>query len=121
MVEWFINHGADLNARCAWDLTPISYAAPAYYADKLCDSVRMYLLPLLKRRLIDPPITEAMMLSGLANPGPATKDDKNAQALANIKAGRIGPSGPSSYTWPSAGPQSGNPQHDDIADKIFYI
>lgn len=26
MVEWFINHGADPNSRCAWDLTPTSYA-----------------------------------------------------------------------------------------------
>lgn len=29
MVEWFINHGADPNSRCAWDLTPTSYAVYA--------------------------------------------------------------------------------------------
>ncbi|KAF2491383.1 ankyrin, partial [Lophium mytilinum] len=36
MVEWLLNHGADPNARCAWDFTPMSlaiYQAPLELID----------------------------------------------------------------------------------------
>lgn len=38
MVEWLLNHGADPNARCAWDYTPMSravYLAPLEVVDYL--------------------------------------------------------------------------------------
>lgn len=38
MVEWFLNHGADPNARCVWDFTPTSqavYEAPLELIDYL--------------------------------------------------------------------------------------
>jgi ankyrin repeat protein len=38
LVNWFLSHGADPNASCAWDLTPVSwaiYAAPLTTIDYL--------------------------------------------------------------------------------------
>lgn len=98
-------------------LTPISYAAPAYYADRLCERGRMYLLGLLKPR--GSGVTEDMMLAGLQNPGNEDDDDKKQQALANVKAGPIG--APARYSWPGVAQQRDNPHTGHTVDKMFYI
>lgn len=98
-------------------LTPISYAAPAYYADRLCERGRMYALPMFKARQLPIRVTDAMMLAGMANQATATEVQKNQHALRNILSGAI-----PHCVWPNANLNHPVDPHTGVTkDRMFYI
>jgi eukaryotic translation initiation factor 2C len=98
-------------------LTPISYAAPAYYADRLCDRARQYLRPLLQTRHPQKPAQAAMniVINGPPNNPNVTDEEKDQAFCQHVANGGWN-------IWP-ANPGLGrhNPQMDSIADTMFYI
>ncbi|KAK3655658.1 hypothetical protein LTR56_003307 [Elasticomyces elasticus] len=97
-------------------LTPISYCAPAYYADRLAERGRCYLRPLLTLRYPGRP-SDAQLLAGMANSAMATEDEKDEYVSGLIASGV----GPWNTFWPALAAGRTNPQMLAIADTMFYI
>ncbi|EME38877.1 hypothetical protein DOTSEDRAFT_92165 [Dothistroma septosporum NZE10] len=87
----------------ATSLTPISLAAPAYYADRLCERGRAYLRPALIGRHPDRPD----MTAALANA--TTEEEAKAAAVRYLSA--------HAQFWP----QAIHPVHPSIRDTMFWV
>ncbi|KAF2207356.1 hypothetical protein CERZMDRAFT_71606 [Cercospora zeae-maydis SCOH1-5] len=96
-------------------LTPISYASPAYYADRLAERGRCYLAPFISASSSARP-QESTLLEGLANAANATMEDKDMHVLAKIKGGYCARKG-----FPAWGHVGRNPFSVAVADTMFYI
>ncbi|KAM3422484.1 hypothetical protein BST61_g2831 [Cercospora zeina] len=69
-------------------LTPISYASPAYYADRLAERGRCYMAPFISATYPAKP-KESTLLGGLADAENSTMEDEDMHVLAKIKGGLI--------------------------------
>ncbi|KAK6430780.1 hypothetical protein LTR95_013058 [Oleoguttula sp. CCFEE 5521] len=105
-------------------LTPISYAAPAYYADRLCERRRRYLMPLLNAK--SSYLSSTDLLNGFDNStykpdnapndwhlDPQWRDAKDHYACDRVAQNVIG------GLW--TGCNRGLPVHANLQDKMFYI
>ncbi|UJO25001.1 hypothetical protein CLAFUW4_14273 [Fulvia fulva] len=101
----------------ATSLTPISLAAPAYYADKLCERGRAWLRPLLVRGhgLRPTPQQVAAIIAPLGQH--ATDQQKRNHVAAHYASGQN--AGPVIF-WPRNGTLK-NPCHQAIEDTMFYV
>ncbi|CAK1358809.1 unnamed protein product [Cercospora beticola] len=95
-------------------LTPISYASPAYYADRLAERGRCYLAPFLSPIHPARP-SEDQLFQSLANARTATIEQKDLHVLAKIKGGSGDPNHPH---WVTDGP---NPFKKEIGGTMYYI
>lgn len=98
-------------------LTPVSYAAPAYYADRLAERGRCYLLPFLTPFHPDRPRIEATLLDGLTITATTTMQQKDSHALRSIRSGFGNPKSPH---WVDVATRP-NPQHGNLGNTMFYI
>ncbi|KAH9829729.1 Protein SCO1, mitochondrial [Teratosphaeria destructans] len=104
----------DLCFTFATALTPISYASPAYYADRFCDRARCYLRPLMQLNHRARPSEAAIHAHMSTLPGStwhsATDEQKDVAFAAEVSRGWRG-------FWPTGGV---NPAHDALKDTMFY-
>jgi eukaryotic translation initiation factor 2C len=95
-------------------LTPISFAAPAYYAVKLCDRGRCYLRPLLKLRDDQRPDDDVLdkEMRRMSNFDTASDEEKDDFFCDLLKSGW-------GDFWPMEDRK--NPQHGKLDDSMFYV
>ncbi|UJO25254.1 hypothetical protein CLAFUW4_14243 [Fulvia fulva] len=91
----------------ATSLTPISMAAPAYYADKLCERGRCYIRPLLLGSHPKRPNIDDVMQGA---PQGANEDAKKGHVVQYFTGHQ--------EFWPGDG---ANPCATDVKDTMFYI
>lgn len=80
----------------ARSVTAVSYVTPAYYADKLCDRARCWLLPMLTNRYSVIPVDK----------------DNDADVLAIASSNHS--------VWPLR-PGRKNPWHENLDEMMFYL
>ena len=117
-------------------LTPISYAAPAYYADRLAERGRSYIAPLLTPgHWARPTVRE--LLNGLNvvenGPNATTLEEMDLYVLDKIKRGWVKPAGTNAAGLPTGVPdgsaaphwvdvrQRASPMVDGLGETMFYI